>query len=241
MPSPFPGMNPYLEQEAAWHDFQISFSVGISKQLNAVLPRGMVARLAVTVYRHRLEMPSPEGLSEPVREWVAALPTYDDERVRRVEVWEIDPWRVVTRIELLCPVMKHVGHHRQRYLRTRREVMQRGIHLVELDLLRGGLRAPSAGATDSDYRIVVNRSATPPSTEVWPVRLRDPLPTIPVPLLPGDADLPLDLMAASHRTYDEAGYEDYIYRRLPDPPLHPEDAKWAQELVGARGVLAAPH
>ena len=28
MPSPFPGMNPYLEQDDAWHDFHERFIAG---------------------------------------------------------------------------------------------------------------------------------------------------------------------------------------------------------------------
>ena len=38
MPSPFPGMNPYLEQEDVWRDFRLCFIVAASRQLHLLLP-----------------------------------------------------------------------------------------------------------------------------------------------------------------------------------------------------------
>ena len=61
--------------------------------------------------------------------------------------------------------------------------------------------------------------------------LRERLPEIPIPLKHDDADATVDLQAITGGVYDAAGYEDYIYRGTPQPPLHPEDAAWAKGLI----------
>lgn len=63
--------------------------------------------------------------------------------------------------------------------------------------------------------------------------LRDRLPVIPVPLLPPDADVPLDLQAVLHRTYDAADYGKYVYAEEPEPPLPEEDARRARQFLPA--------
>jgi hypothetical protein len=35
--------------------------------------------------------------------------------------------------------------------------------------------------------------------------------------------------------YLEQGYEDYIYRGIPEPPLAPEDETWARPFVPRPG------
>jgi len=69
-------------------------------------------------------------------------------------------------------------------------------------------------------------------TETWPISVRDPLPVVPVPLLPGDDDVPIDLAHAVRTIYDEARYDLSIdYDRPPEPPLTEKDAAWAQALL----------
>jgi hypothetical protein len=82
-----------------------------------------------------------------------------------------------------------------------------------------------------DYYAMVSRADKRPEAGLWPLRLRDRLPTLQVPLLPPHADAKLDLQAALHRLYDAAGYEDYIYRGKPEPPLSDSDAAWAMTFV----------
>jgi hypothetical protein len=83
----------------------------------------------------------------------------------------------------------------------------------------------------SDYVVMVCRTNEHPRAGLWPVRLKERLPEIPIPLRHGDADTVLDLQPLLHAAYDAAGYEDYIYDGSPSPPLHPEDAKWAEEII----------
>jgi hypothetical protein len=67
----------------------------------------------------------------------------------------------------------------------------------------------------------------------WPFGLRDPLPTVPVPLKGDDADARLDLRAILDRVYDESGYGYFLYDYEPDPALNDDDANWARTLIAA--------
>src|SRR5437879_976182 len=54
MPSPFPGMNPYIERASVWHDFHESFMPVVRDILTAqVLPRYFV-RIDEQMYIHEL-------------------------------------------------------------------------------------------------------------------------------------------------------------------------------------------
>jgi hypothetical protein len=79
--------------------------------------------------------------------------------------------------------------------------------------------------------VLVSRADRRPEADFWPIGLRDPLPTIPVPLRPEDGDARLDLQALLNRIYDESGYEDYLYHHEPDPPLVADDASWARSFL----------
>lgn len=170
-------------------------------------------------------------LAEPRR--ARLLPEVDIQRVRRLEIRERDGRELVTIIELLSPINKRQGADREAYIGKRKSLLHSPVHLVEIDLLRGGLAMPLEEMPDCDYSILVSRYEERPEVDVWPVRLRAPLPTIPIPLRSPDADVPLDLMAALHRTYDDARYELYIYDGQPRPPLHPDDEAWARGVVKA--------
>ena len=91
-------------------------------------------------------------------------------------------------------------------------------------------------ATAGDYCAMVSRKPMRPNVEVWAIRLRDPLPIIPIPLKGDIPDALLDLQALLDRVYDAAGYEDYLYETPTEPPLPEADALWAQAIVA--GVLA---
>src|SRR5204863_5123260 len=120
--------------------------------------------------------------------------------------------------------------------RKRRETMTTPVHWIEIDLLRAGARFPPAAGV-SDYCVVLKRgdqALDPEATEffVWYVSLRDPLPTIAVPLAPAWAAVTLDLSVAF-----ELVYARYYEGRLdyagppPPPPLTSPDAQWlAQQL-----------
>ncbi len=83
----------------------------------------------------------------------------------------------------------------------------------------------------------LSRADERPITEVWPILLDQPLPTVPVPLHEGDADARLDLQQALTMAYDECGFSDMIdYAKPPAISLEPEQAAWVDQHLRAAGL-----
>jgi hypothetical protein len=149
-----------------------------------------------------------------------------------VEIRDVADHRLVVVIELLSPTNKR-GDGREEYVARRQRFLQSSSHLLEIDLLRGGQRVPMRQSLpDFPYFVFLSRAGRRPTTEVWPIALTQSLPTVPVPLLPGDADVPLELQRALDTLYDLLGYDLEIdYRRPPQPPLSANEAHWAAERI----------
>jgi hypothetical protein len=151
----------------------------------------------------------------------------DIETLSFLEIRDRESRELVTVLELLSPANKYAGPDREQYLAKARLLQRSLVNLVEIDLLRGGQRMPWLDMPPCDYCVVVSRVEQRPKAGFWPIRLRDRLPEIPVPLRPGDSDARLDLQEVLHRIYDAAGYEYHIYSGPPEPLLSGEDANWA--------------
>ena len=130
-------------------------------------------------------------------------------------------------VEVLSPSDKRPSKTRDKYLDKRAKLLGSRTHLVEIDLLRGGLRMPTTGLPDCDYYCAVSRHPGRPRAEFWPFHLGQPLPALPLPLLPGDAEPVIALKPVLDRVYDEGHYADRLYTDQPDPPLTPDQAAWA--------------
>jgi hypothetical protein len=214
MPSPFPGMNPYLEQDDVWHDFHEAFLPKVRAQITAQLPGHYIVKIDEHVYIH-----------EPS----AAV---DVEGVSFLEIRDRRDRRLVTVIELLSPANKYSSPDREQYLVKRSQLLASAVHLVEIDLLRGGPRMPFVSALpECDYYALVSRMEKRPEADFWAIHLRNPLPIIPIPVRPPDPEVRLDLQATLHSVYDEACYGNYIYAGTPQPALRGEDAAWSQAFV----------
>jgi len=165
------------------------------------------------------------------------LPTTDEERLTFIEIWDRRERAIVTVIELLSPINKRPGPDREQYLAKRNNYLKAWVHFVELDLLRGGPRmpfdTPNGTPLDCDYCVLVSRYKERPRAGMWPIRLRDPLPIIPIPLKAPDADVKLDLKLALDRVYVAANYRKYIYDSQPEPALSAADATWAAAVLSA--------
>ena len=252
MPSPFPGMNPYLERDAVWHDFHQSFITAARDAIAAQVRPKYVVKLEEHIYIHELtaderypigkpDLSVLRGTGEtthPPATKTSPAPAYgrlpvatDVERESFIEIRDRENRELVTAIELLSPSNKRPGPDRNQYLLKRQELLRNGAHFIELDLLRGGPRLPVEELPECDYYALVSRVEDRPTVGIWPLSLRDRLPTIPVPLRTPDPDARLDLQSILNRVYDAAGYADYIYDANPQPPLTPADAGWAAELV----------
>jgi len=252
MPSAFPGMNPYLEQADVWHDFHERAVPLIAAFLGPqVLPR-YIAKIDQHVYIHDLTEETrqflgrgdvgvaPLSASEPgVKSDVAVidfparvrLPAVDREAESFVEIRDRNSRELITVIELLSPSNKRPGEDREQYKQKRHRLIGGGVNLVEIDLLRGGPRMPMTGLSPCDYCVLVSRPQEWPDGGVFPIRLREPLPSIPIPLRPSDAPARLELKSVIDQAYDAAGYGYYVYDGQPDPPLDIDDAKWAAQFV----------
>jgi hypothetical protein len=256
MPSPFPGMNPYLEQEEIWHDFHQSFIPLLREALAPQVRPKYIVKLEEHLYIHELPASqryllgradlavvpssSASGSSAPTATLAAPtstlLPTAVDlERQSYLEIRDRRSRELITVLELLSPTNKKPGPDREQYLAKRRHLLHSPVHLVEIDLLRGGPRLPFEQELPAcDYYVLVSRAEERPRAGLWPVRLEERLPVIPVPLRSPDADARLDLQELLHRLYDAAGYEDYLYTGSPQPPLTPEQQAWARQFLPQR-------
>jgi hypothetical protein len=172
-----------------------------------------------------------ETVTTPTVELVSPIP--EKVPMIRVEVQDVAERRLVTVIEILSPVNKH-GQGFQDYVDERTALLQTQTHLLEIDFLRAGERIPLIGELPSaPYYVFLSRFTRRPHTEVWPIQLREPLPTVPVPLLPPDPDVPLSLQKAIDACFDLVRYHERLlnYTQPPPPPLNYEDVEWVESVV----------
>ena len=163
MPSPFPGMNPFLEQSDAWMDFHDNFIVRIQESLNEHVGPNYLVKLEVR--------------------------SVDVYKRRSIEVRDRRNRQIATVIELLSPPNKTTGSNRDDYMVKRRQILSAPTHLVEIDLRRGGTRPSPPDLPPCDYYVLVSCREDRPHVGVWPFGLREPMPTIPVPLSAPDGPI----------------------------------------------------
>lgn len=268
MPSPFPGMDPYLEDADLFPSLHGNLVFVIQELLQPRLPEPYFAKTNERVWvemaaryiepdvdvfassrRPRRARPASGGIAvaeaRRVQPVVVTVP-HDEHRETQVDIWTRrgTDKRLVTTIEILSPSNKTPGQHgRDLYLKKQREVLDSQVHLVEIDLLRGGehtTAVPLAAAVRAmgrfDYHVCIHRFDNLEDYFVYPIQLANPLPEISIPLLPGDGDVRLDLQAAMNRAYDAGPYRreiDYAQDKVM-PPLRPPLAKWAKGIVAGR-------
>jgi hypothetical protein len=147
-----------------------------------------------------------------------------------VEVRDVAQRRLVACIEVLSPTNK-IGPGREEYAGKRYQVLSSPAHLLEIDLLRAGTRfATVEPLPAAAYFVFLSRAENRQKVETWPILLESPLPEVRVPLMPGDADVVLELQQALATIYDILGYDELIdYRQPPPGILSPQDAAWLDE------------
>ena len=206
MPSPFPGMDPYIEANGIWPDFHLEFISACRAKLNRALPDGYAARI-------------------------------EERKQRFIEVVRFPEERLVTSIEILSPANKRPGDDRVAYLAKRTDLLLHQINLVEIDLLLAGRRLPmGAPLPPGTHCTFVTRGADASTCGVYGWAARDPLPTIPIPLDAGAADVALDLAAAFADAYDRGRFDRLLrYDRPPPPPLDAADRDRAAGLAASAG------
>lgn len=261
MPSPFPGMDPYLEGYL-WPDVHNALANKIRQQLTPMLRPRYTARLAIYVVEDsapesdvgimypdvevmlnipaRSEHPDHASMANSTTTMSAVTPATlsiplilpIDVQLTNVEIHDTASNRLITSIEIVSPVNKRDPGLLQ-YRLKRQRLYQAGIHLIEIDLIRRGTRPVAHPQLPVAPYLVGLTRARQGKTDVWPLTLRDPLPTIPIPLQPPDDDVTLNLAAALVAVYDEAAYDLSIdYQQDPPPPsLSPDEHAWVRALV----------
>jgi hypothetical protein len=253
MRSPFPGMDPYLEAPSIWPDVHTSLMSVFREQLTPLIAPKYLAELETQIVIDRFDddpqvvlpdvsvtspdvsvgAPSTAALTAPAPVRVR-VPMEGPTRLVSVYIRQRETARLVAVIELLSPVSKRRGKGREEYLEKRRTFLTAPVHFIEIDLLRSYPPMPFDDPLPSAHCLVmVCKAGERPHSSVWPISVRQPLPTIPIPLLPPDPPVPLDLGQALWTTCARARYDLRVdYRKPPIPPLSSADAAWAAALIG---------
>ncbi len=266
MPSPFPGMDPYLEYPPLWPDVHVSLIGRFRAQLAAQLRSRYLVRIEERAYISneeseglpvRQRIPDVEIIAQPQKKRVRSsggaatatleIPepviatTWFEEEVHEafLKILDHETREVVTVIELLSPANKVPNSSGgESFEEKRREVMHSKSHWVEIDLLRGKRMVPIPKKLGPhEYLVHISPANLRPQGRLWGIRLDQRLPPIPIPLKRGDADARLDLQEALNTVYDEAAYDTELdYRKPPKPKLDAKLSAWADRLLKSKGL-----
>ncbi len=244
-------MDPYLEHPYLWPSVRLRLVVAFANQLGPQIRPRYVASVEERVFIENLDNDRIPDVwvqktveEHPAREQHAgaAMATPLVVEVQQLEIHEhyieiLDRYhdlRVVTVIELVSPSNKAAGPSRDSYLTKQRQIRKSECHLVEIDLLRRGIHVMSVPVSDLtpakpfDYLVCVNRWPARSRFELYPIHLRDPLPTIGIPLAEPDTDVPLAIQSALEHAYQAGGYMLRVrYDEPCIPPLSANDQEWA--------------
>lgn len=260
MPSPFPGMDPFLE--AHWGDVHTRLTTYASDQLQPRLPGDLRARIEEYVHLEAENTDDRPRFSPDVTVTESATATLvRPTRTATAEIaaaepllvpFEPEPWterwiqildkasnRVVTTIEFLSPGNKMNLAQRAAFRRKQKQFLEAGVNVVEIDLIREGewaVSSPQSYLPDAyryPYRIAVIRGDQQAYSECYKVPLQQPLPTIRIPLRPQETDIPLDLQSLINAAWERGTYSDIDYEHTECPPFHEDDTAWIQARIAA--------
>jgi hypothetical protein len=262
MPSPFPGIDPYLESQGHWLDFHARFVPVFADAVNEQLPEGYLARIdermtlvelphedqarlirpdVSVVWGDSSQEPGPTQSTRPSSSSAVTLEPVtipmmllEVESEIYLEILHLPDQKVVTIVELLSP-SKKVGAGRRDYLAKRHALMVPEVHLVELDFLIAGHRLPTERPLPpGDYYTLVARRERWPDCDVFTWTIQNRLPIIPIPLLAPDPDIEVDLGPPFATVYKRGRYARLIRYDAPlELPLSPASRTWAEKLAGS--------
>ncbi|MCI0681199.1 MAG: DUF4058 family protein [Gemmataceae bacterium] len=255
MPSPFPGMDPYLEDPELFPDLHDKLIAHIGEALMARLPPPYYAvtgsRIWVEPVRRRVgpdvrihrkngglvrATAASNGGTAVLTEPVIVTVRHDEVRETFAEIYtgRGKKRRLVTSIEILSPTNKTPGEQgRDLYRQKQAELAASKVNLVEIDLLRGGehtTAVPREELIDQAgacaYHVCCWRFHRFQEYRVYPIQLDEPLPVLAIPLLPGDPDVPLPLQPLFDQVYDAGPYPRVVdYRDDVPPPPLPAEKR----------------
>jgi hypothetical protein len=260
MKSPFPGMDPYLEQ--FWREIHAGLIIYARDQLQDKLPPGLRCRVEERVFLsfegetgrsmypdvRIMERPQTHNGGSTLTEVALAEPLIfhlDEEPLTEtfLEIVDVSSGhKVITVLEILSSSNKFPGPGQEKYQQEQQELKDAKVSLVEIDLLRSGQRiqvVPEyriSPRNRTPYRVCVRRGWEPTKAEFYPLPLQKPLPIIKVPLRQSDPDAALELQPLVEKCYQQGRFdEDIDYRKEPDPPLTADEAAWADNVLRQAG------
>lgn len=257
MPSPFSGMNPYLESPKLWQQIHKRLIVEIANAMNPKIRPKYRIEIEERVYETNpsngdsLLVGIPDNVvtkttaksapseksniavapppSQPIKVTLS-LPTKVKEWY--LEVKEVASGEVITAIEIISPKNKAAGEGRKSYRNKRQKILTSLTNLIEIDLLRRGKKMVTDISIKSHYHILVSRSGDRPEADLYAFNLREQIPTIPLPLAEGELEPTIDLQVLLNSVYDCGSYDLVIdYKNEPIIPLAKGDRSWADELL----------
>ncbi|MBW4475939.1 MAG: DUF4058 family protein [Tolypothrix brevis GSE-NOS-MK-07-07A] len=257
MNSPFPGMNPYLENPVFWSEVHHRLIAIIADEIEPNIPPQyrvaieqrtylsdeedslLVGIPDVTIFSQQSNQKEHSSTATQVATTdgvTVTIPMPENVTESYLEIREIDTGFVITTIEILSPKNKRAGEGRKAYERKRKQVLASLTHLVEIDFLRNGRQMSLLGEVPAtDYRIVVSQSEIRPQAKLYGFSVREKIPPFVLPLQSGDKEVILDLQPLLSRIYARARYYLTIdYNQEPIPPLKAEDKAWADTII--RGI-----
>ncbi|EAZ91743.1 DUF4058 family protein [Crocosphaera chwakensis] len=264
MPSPFPGMNPYLELPLFWSQVHTHLIVAIADYMNPILRPKYRISMEQRVYTDtnnddNLELVgipdnivfSPSSNSSETSSNIAVAPPKvqplpitipQPETVKEwyLQVKNVETQEVVTVIEILSPKNKKVGEGRNKYLKKREQVLMSLTHLIEIDLLRKGEVMPMNvdDRIKSDYRIVISRSYNRPKAELYAFNLAQEIPSIPLVLKPEDEAPLIPLQELLHSIYEKGSYDLAInYQKQTLDNLSENEQTWINNLLQEQDLI----
>jgi hypothetical protein len=209
MPSPFPGMDPYLESPEIFPDFHDSMITYLREHLQASLPAPYFAAIGRRVWIEfsqrtiepdvhilrggRRSSTERRGVAEalavvnpPTAHPFAVRVAQDEFHEPFIEIYLRDRQdkRLVTSLELLSLSNKTPGAQgRDLYTRKQRELLATQVHLVEIDLLRGGVHATAVPVEPAralcgpfDYHVSMHHFDDLETFYIYPICLDQCLP-----------------------------------------------------------------
>jgi hypothetical protein len=260
MPSPFPGMNPWLEGEEVFPNLHERLIIAMQDALNDSLPPGYVAtsknrvwvddelRREPDVALFTREPPGHGGVATALAGLTAIGQQLKEDPFEEpyLEIVSTKGKRLVTAFEVISLTNKRAGEQgRKSYQEKQKEYALSSVNLVEIDLLRRGphvtataLRRLKRAFGEFDYHVSVVVAGVDPFYHAAGMKLADRLPAIGIPLDPGVPPVTIDLQPMLDMAYDRGRYTElFSYREPCDPPLTPEQQTWAEGILREKGLL----
>jgi len=214
MPSPFPGMDPYLEAADLWPVFQHVFIACLGETLQPGL---------IDLYQTRVHERHYNAQAEHREEYIEIIRRSDEQ--------------LVTLLDVVSPSNKMTTAGREAFLSTRQQAKVARASLVEVDFVLQGqpmLDYSREGLPTWEYAVTVTRASQPERHEIYTATLQKRLPRFRVPLAAWDRDIVLDLQTVFSRCYERANFGGLINYRDAPVVLHDRIAiaaynQWQQE------------